>query len=92
MYLTYLYILYVNTKNTMLYQLQDGRTIEISLNEYLTLSDEEINNLKEYNFGIEINDPKFGSIITKPGRNRKEDMLDYSEEDDDEGLDYDPDY
>jgi len=64
----------------MLYQLQDGRTIEISLNEFLSASDEELNNLNSTNYGMEINNPYYGSIITKPGR---------ATMDDDEFVDYD---
>jgi hypothetical protein len=52
----------------MLYQLPDGRTIEISIYDYLSFSDEELKNLSSSNYGTEINNPAYGSIITKPGR------------------------
>ena len=57
----------------MLYQLADGSTIEISLYDYLSCSDEELSNLVGYNYGKEINNPRYGSIITKPGRMAPED-------------------
>lgn len=52
----------------MLYQLKDGRTIEISIHEFLSATDEELNQLIGTNYGMEINNPNYGSIITKPGR------------------------
>ena len=52
----------------MLYQLPDGRAIEISIHEYLNCSDEELRNLIGTTYGMEINNPRYGSIITKPGR------------------------
>ncbi len=64
----------------MLYQLPDGRTVEMSIYEYLTLSDEEINSLVGYNHGAEINNPKYGSIITKPDYYDSEDE-DFREKD-----------
>lgn len=63
----------------MLYQLQDGRTIEISMHEYLSCTDEELRQLIGTNYGMEINNPQYGSIITKPGRAVKdEEVEDYS--------------
>jgi hypothetical protein len=59
----------------MLYQLPDGRTIEISIYDYLSFSDEELKNLITTNCGMEINNPKYGSIITKPGRQTPEDGI-----------------
>lgn len=53
----------------MLYQLPDGRTVEISINDYLDLTDEELKELVGYpNVGEEIRSPLYGSAITKPGR------------------------
>lgn len=49
----------------MLYNLPDGRTIEISLNDYLELTDEELKGLAAYNIGEQINNPYYGSSITK---------------------------
>jgi hypothetical protein len=50
----------------MLYQLPDGRTIEISMHEFLSLDDEGIKQLIGVNYGLEINNPRYGSSINKP--------------------------
>lgn len=50
----------------MLYNLPDGRTIEISIYDYLELSDDELKDLVSYDIGNHINNPLYGSIITKP--------------------------
>lgn len=82
----------------MLYQLGDGRTIEISLHEYLTCSDEELNALKSTNYGLEINNPQYGSAITKPQRIERDEEpedsnFNISEEDKFDDIDYtDEDY
>jgi len=53
----------------MLYQLPDGRTVEISINDYLDFTDEELKALVGYDYiGEEINNPQYGSAIRKPGR------------------------
>ena len=83
----------------MLYQLADGRTVEISLSEYLTCSDEEIEALKATYYGIEINNPQYGSAITKFQRIEKDEEDDYSsldiydvpEEEKLDNMDYDED-
>jgi hypothetical protein len=62
----------------MLYQLPDGRTIELSLNDFLSFSDEELKSLVGYNYGEVLNNPLYGSAITKPGRTSTEDEPDYS--------------
>ena len=82
----------------MLYQLPDGRTVEISIYDYLNFSDEELRNLVGYNHGLEINNPKYGSIITKPGRPepesgnyRDQDIQEVPEEERFNDQDYTPD-
>lgn len=65
----------------MLYQLPDGRTVEISIYDYLTFSDEELQGLVGYDHGMEINNPSYGSIITKPGRPDPDDVDYYKEKD-----------
>lgn len=80
----------------MLYQLPDGRTVELSIYDYLSLSDEELRNLVGTHYGSEINNPSYGSIITKPGRPEPDDVDHYREKDiqdvsDDEKFD-DQDY
>ena len=50
----------------MLYQLPDGRTIEISVYDYLDFTDEELASLVGYsNIGDLINNPLYGSAIRK---------------------------
>lgn len=74
----------------MLYQLPDGRTIEISTYDYLELSDEELRSLVGYaHIGDYINNPLYGSPINKPGRPDKD--FDTSEEYK-IGEDYESDY
>lgn len=53
----------------MLYQLPDGRTVEISLEDYLSFSDADLDALIGLNYGVEINNPMYGSstkITTRP--------------------------
>ncbi len=55
----------------MLYQLKNGKTIEISLEHYLQLNDEELEQYLAFNMGSEIEDPfaisvlKYGPITSK---------------------------
>lgn len=49
----------------MLYQLPTGRVIEISTEQYLEMSDEELEYLIAYNYGETVEDPWFGSILKK---------------------------
>jgi len=59
----------------MLYQLPNGKVIEISTEQYLEMSDEEFEYLVAYNYGELIEDPWFGSVISKAD-NSKEDVTD----------------
>jgi len=52
----------------MLYQLPDGRTVDISIEQYLSFSDEELKDLICFNHGAVVNNPMYGSSILKPGR------------------------
>ena len=49
----------------MLYQLPNGKVIEISTEQYLEMSDEELEYLIAYNYGETMEDPWFGSVLTK---------------------------
>jgi hypothetical protein len=51
----------------MLYQLPNGRTIEMSVEQYLDMTDDDFAYLIAHNFGDELEDPWFGSVLTKPG-------------------------
>ena len=47
----------------MLYQLPTGKVIEISVEQYLELTDEELEYLIAYNYGEILENPWFGSIL-----------------------------
>lgn len=49
----------------MLYQLPNGKVIEISTEQYFEMSDEELEYLIAYNFGEVQEDPWFGSVLSK---------------------------
>jgi hypothetical protein len=49
----------------MIYQLPSGRTIEISLEQYLDMSDEDLDYLNAYYTGDAVEDPWFGSVLNK---------------------------
>lgn len=63
----------------MLYQLPNGKVIELSLEQYLDMSDEELENIISYNFGHEVESPFFGSILEKPGSMILEEDIDSDE-------------
>lgn len=66
----------------MLYQLPDGRTIEISVHDYLEFSDAELASLIGYgHIGDLINNPQYGSAITKPSKAIPDDEPDITEQD-----------
>lgn len=49
----------------MLYQLPNGKVIEISTEQYLEMSDEDFEYIIAYNYGEELENPWFGSVIHK---------------------------
>ena len=49
----------------MLYQLPNGKVIEISTEQYIEMSDEELEYLIAYNYGDALEDPWFGSVLSK---------------------------
>lgn len=51
----------------MLYQLPNGRTIEMSVEQYLDMTDDDFEYLIAHNYGDELENPWFGSVLTKPG-------------------------
>lgn len=52
----------------MLYQLPNGKVIEMTTEQFVELSDEELEYLIAFNYGDSLEDPWFGSILTKgPG-------------------------
>lgn len=49
----------------MLYQLPNGKVIEISTEQYVEMSDEELEYLIAYNYGEVMENPWFGSVLSK---------------------------
>lgn len=49
----------------MLYQLPNGKVIEISTEQYIEMSDEELEYLIAYNYGEVMENPWFGSVLQK---------------------------
>lgn len=49
----------------MLYQLPNGKVIEISTEQYFEMTDEELEYLIAYNYGDTQEDPWFGSVLLK---------------------------
>jgi hypothetical protein len=47
----------------MLYQLPNGKVIEISLEYYLALSDEELDEFTRLNIGVSVENPFFNSAL-----------------------------
>ena len=47
----------------MIYQLPNGKCIEMSIEQYLKMSDEDIKNIVAYGFGEEFNDPFMNSVL-----------------------------
>jgi hypothetical protein len=60
----------------MLYQLPNGKVIEISTEQYVEMSDEELEYLIAYNYGDVMEDPWFGSVLSKKDNTISEDILD----------------
>ena len=74
----------------MIYQLPNGKVIEISIEQYIELSDEELEYLIAYNYGETLEDPWFGSVLSKGEQASTEILeiqLDLTDTPDDEKLD-----
>ena len=77
----------------MIYQLANGKCIEMSVEQYLKMTDEDFQNLIGYNFGEEFNDPFMHSVLRHgPVKEDIEDELeeDYPEEDFEDLIDISP--
>lgn len=68
-----------------LYQLPNGKVIYLSIEDYLDLTDEDIQMLVASNHGEQPSNPFFGSVIKKPTSQSNDDYYDR------DGLDYDQD-
>jgi hypothetical protein len=60
----------------MFYQLPNGRVIEMSTEQYIEMSDEELEYLIAYNYGDVYENPWFGSILTKHDKIHDADLSD----------------
>ena len=65
----------------MLIQLANGKCIELSVEEYLRLSDQDLKELESLNWGEEINDP-FAISVLKYGPSKRSET--HNEDKDDE--------
>lgn len=65
----------------MLIQLANGKCIELSVEQYLRLSDQDLKELESLNWGEEINDP-FAISVLKYGPSTRSET--YEEDEDDE--------
>ena len=78
----------------MLYQLPNGKVIEISLEQYLRMSDEEIHELSTYNFGGYIHNPFSLSVLNNgyigPEIEETEEVDDFADEEVETLIDVDP--
>lgn len=50
----------------MLYSLPTGKVIEMSIDQFLEITDEELEYLISINYGESIENPFFGSILERP--------------------------
>lgn len=71
----------------MLYQLPSGKTIYITIEEYLNLTDADIQYLVASNSGDTIINPFQGSAVQKNAKERSYDFTDYHNDDDIEKRD-----
>lgn len=71
----------------MLVNLPNGKTVNLTIEQYLSLSDEDIQYMISVNCGSTASSPWCGSAIKKPGKIRLSDEID--DEDVNEGMDED---
>ena len=69
----------------MLYQLPNGKVIEISTEQFIEMTDEELEYLIAYNYGDIMENPWYGSILNKMDMEEEienlPDIIDIPEED-----------
>ena len=61
----------------MFYQLPNGKVIEISTEQFIEMTDEELEYLIAYNYGDVVENPWHGSILNKHDRIHDEGMDDF---------------
>ena len=59
----------------MLYQLPNGKVIEISTEQFVEMTDEELEYLIAYNYGEVQENPWFGSVLSKQAPEDEIDIL-----------------
>jgi|LauGreDrversion4_2_1035121.scaffolds.fasta_scaffold360647_2 hypothetical protein len=59
----------------MLYQLPNGKVIEISLEDYLEMTDIDFQNIMAFNLGEHINNPWVNSAIDEDQEPEEEDIV-----------------
>jgi hypothetical protein len=59
----------------MLYQLPNGKVIEMSTEQFIEMSDEELEYLIAYNYGDVQENPWFGSILDKQDKTELSDAF-----------------
>jgi hypothetical protein len=77
----------------MIYQLPNGKCIEMSIEQYLKMTDQDLKNLEAYNQGEEFNDPFIYSVLRHgPAKEVVEDDFeeDFTEEEVEDLLDIAP--
>jgi hypothetical protein len=77
----------------MIYQLPNGKCIEMSIEQFLKMTDQDLKNLLAYNHGEEFNDPFIHSVLRHgPAREDIEEDLDddFTEEEVEDLLDVAP--
>lgn len=58
----------------MLYQLPNGKVIEMTIEQFVEMSDEELEYLIAYNYGDVFENPWIGSILNKHDVNMPDDI------------------
>lgn len=59
----------------MIYQLPNGKCIEISTEQFIDMTDEELEYLIAYNYGDVFENPWHGSILNKPNTIIDDDII-----------------
>lgn len=59
----------------MIYQLPNGKCIEISTEQFIDMTDEELEYLIAYNYGDVFENPWHGSILNKPSTIIDDDLI-----------------
>ena len=78
-------MLYFNTRH-MLFQLKNGKCIELSVEQYLRMSDEELNGLESVNWSQQVEDPFAISVLYYGPASNVSDDDDFEYEDTTEDL------